>query len=339
MDEKRGSGLTRQLLAFSRRQPLRPEPVDISRQIGGMRELLDRSLRGDVHVWLDFDEDLWPIEVDPGELELVILNLAVNARDAMPAGGTIVIKASNSPAEANADRCDFVRLTVADTGSGMPPEVRERVFEPFYTTKDIGKGSGLGLAQVHGFANQSGGSIDIESELGKGTKIILTLPRSNRIPAADERHLIQFRPKALAASLGSVLLVEDDDEVASLVAEMLVELGYQVTRAASAMAALGALSNGRKVDVVFSDIMMPGSMNGVDLAREVLRRRPELPLLLTSGYAEAAKKDADALGIRVLPKPYQLQDLATALEGVLLHPRWLCPSSEAAPVFSVGPGA
>lgn len=161
--------------------------------------------------------------------------------------------------------------------------------------------------------------------MGKVTRVILTLPRSNRLPAADERHLIQFTPKALAASAGSVLLVEDDDEVASLVAEMLVELGYRVTRAASATAALGALSNGRKVDVLFSDIMMPGSMNGVDLAREVLRRRPELPLLLTSGYAEAAKKEADGLGVRVLPKPYQLQDLATALEGVLHPPALALP--------------
>lgn len=315
---QRGAGLTKQLLAFSRRQPLKPEPVDIARQIGGMRELLDRSLRSNVHVSLEFGDDLWPVEVDPGELELVVLNLAVNARDAMPDGGTIVIRAINAPAGAEPDLAgDFVRLEVVDTGTGIAPEVKDRVFEPFFTTKGIGKGSGLGLAQVHGFAKQSGGSTRIESQPGAGTSIILSLPRSDRTPAADERNLIQFPPKAATASAGSVLLVEDDDEVATLVAEMLVELGYRVTRAACATAALGALSNGRPVDLVFSDIMMPGSMNGVELAREIHKRRPGLPLLLTSGYAEAAKMDADALGVRILPKPYQLQELASALGGVL----------------------
>jgi signal transduction histidine kinase/CheY-like chemotaxis protein len=315
---QRGAGLTRQLLAFSRRQPLAPEPVDLARQIGAMRELLDRSLRGDVHVRLEFTADLWPVEVDPGELELVILNLAVNARDAMPEGGTIVVRGENAPtAQTAGRRGDFVRLSVVDTGTGMPPEVRARVFEPFFTTKDVGKGSGLGLAQVHGFATQSGGTVRIESEAGQGTTVTLILPRSQRTPAVEQRHLIDLhvnRPET--ASSGCVLLVEDDDEVASLVGEMLAQLGYEVTRASSAKAALGALANGRTVDVVVSDIMMPGGMNGVDLARELRRRRVELPVLLTSGYAEAAKQAADAEGIRILPKPYLLGELAAALQAV-----------------------
>ncbi|CAN7607346.1 response regulator [Phenylobacterium sp. LjRoot164] len=314
---QRGSGLTRQLLAFSRRQPLSPEPVDLARQIGGMSELLDRSLRGDVQVRLDFAKGLWPVEVDPGELELVVLNLAVNARDAMPTGGTITVRARNLPAGGD-NGVDCVEVAVIDAGVGIPEDVLERVFDPFFTTKDIGKGSGLGLAQVHGFAVQSGGSVRIESQPGEGTSVILLLPRSARQPAAVPRHLVQLSDdEPVEAHKGSVLLVEDDDEVAALVSEMLAQLGYAVTRAASAQAALGAMADSRSVDIVFSDIMMPGGMNGVELAREVRRRRPGLPVLLTSGYAEAAQREAEAAGVAILPKPYQVDDLAMALHGAL----------------------
>ncbi|MDR6820109.1 signal transduction histidine kinase/ActR/RegA family two-component response regulator [Neorhizobium sp. 2083] len=316
---ERGSGLTRQLLAFSRRQELKPQTVDLARQIGGMRELLDRSLRGDILVTLEFSPDLWPVEVDASELELVVLNLAVNARDAMPKGGTIEIRGENVPLshQEGATR-DFVRVSVSDNGTGMTREVQARVFEPFFTTKDIGKGSGLGLAQVHGFVQQSGGRIEIESEVGRGTRIALLLPRSSKEPGPDERHLADMHvaPRR-PASAGSVLLVEDDDEVAALVSEMLDDLGYQVVRAATAAAALGALANGRQVDVVFSDIMMPGGMDGVELAKEIRSRRAELPILLTSGYSEAAKQAAEAQGIRILRKPYQLAELSEALSGAI----------------------
>src|SRR3954447_11493383 len=195
---QRGASLTRQLLAFSRRQHLRPEPVDIALQIGGMRELLDRSLRGDVHVEFDFPEDLWPVEVDPGELELVILNLAVNARDAMPNGGTILVRGENLAGfDEDEISGDYVRLSVVDRGVGMSPEILARVFEPFFTTKDVGKGSGLGLAQVHGFATQSRGMVRIKSIVDEGTSIELYLPRSRNVPSG-ERHLIDLnraRPK------------------------------------------------------------------------------------------------------------------------------------------------
>jgi signal transduction histidine kinase/ActR/RegA family two-component response regulator len=309
---QRGASLTRQLLAFSRRQPLAPEPVDLARQIGDMSELLHRSLRGDVEVELDFEPGLWPTAVDPGELELVILNLAVNARDAMAEGGTITIRARNAPGVDGGG--DFVELAVVDTGAGIPPELQERVFDPFFTTKDVGKGSGLGLAQVHGFAGQSGGSVRIESAPGAGTKVILLLPRSGAPAAARERPPLADRDAgARRAPSGSVLLVEDDDEVATLVAEMLEQLGYAVTRAGSAKAALGAIANDRQVDVVFSDVMMPGGMNGVELVRELRRRRPDVPVLLTSGYADAVRRDADAAGVMILPKPYQITDLAAAL--------------------------
>ena len=311
---QRGAGLTRQLLAFSRRQPLKPQPVDLRTQIGGMRELLDRSLRGDIHVALDFPETLWPVEVDAGELELVILNLAVNARDAMPEGGTIMIRAQNA-ATSTAQQGAHVILQVIDSGVGMTNEVKARVFEPFFTTKDIGRGSGLGLAQVYGFAKQSGGSIEIQSQVGKGTTVSLFLPRSEGVPEQPAEHLVNLQTeRRKPAEAGSVLLVEDDAEVANLVSEMLEQLGYQVIRAASASAALGALANDRRVDVVFSDIMMPGGMNGVELAKELRSRRSDLPVLLTSGYAEAARESAEAAGVEVLPKPYRIEDLAVALE-------------------------
>ncbi|UEM10552.1 response regulator [Bradyrhizobium barranii subsp. barranii] len=318
---QRGASLTRQLLAFSRRQTLRPEPVDVASQMGGMRELLDRSLRGDVHVEFDFPDTLWPVEVDPGELELVILNLAVNARDAMPNGGTILVRGENLP-DLNDEQIagDYVRLSVVDTGVGMSPEILSRVFEPFFTTKEVGKGSGLGLAQVHGFATQSRGTVRIRSEVGRGTSIELYLPRSLSIPSR-ERHLIDLnvvRPKK--SNHGRILLVEDDDEVAALVSEMLGQLGYEVTHAASGAAALGALADGRAVDLVFSDIMMPGGMNGVELAREIKRRRSDIPVLLTSGYSEAAVQDAELAGLQILPKPYHIDELAAALSAAKSEP-------------------
>jgi len=316
---QRGAALTRQLLAFSRRAPLKPETIALGSQIGGMRELLDRSLRGDVHVTLDLSEDLWPVAVDPGELELVILNLAVNARDAMPNGGMIEIRADNVPAYKSGDlEGEFVRLSIIDQGTGMSDEVRARVFEPFYTTKDVGKGSGLGLAQVHGFATQSGGAVEIESKVGRGTTVSLFLPRSLEAPATHERHLVNLHAGIpQAQQTGLVLLVEDDDEVAALVQEMLEQLGYGVIRVASAMAALGALSNGRDIDLVFSDIMMPGDMNGVDLVREIRRRRTNIPVLLSSAYAEAAKDRAEAEGVNVLPKPYRIEELAAAVQTAM----------------------
>ncbi len=314
---QRGTALTRQLLAFSRRQSLAPESVDLVLRISRMRELLDRSLSGDVKVRVRFTPDLWPVEVDPGELELVILNLAVNARDAMPDGGSILIEASNAPGEVVLGITgDFVRLSVTDSGTGIPEEVRTRVFDPFFTTKEIGKGSGLGLAQVYGFARQSGGTVWIESECGHGTSVIMLLPRSERIPDLPDGHEL-VEDTAADASVGTVLLVDDDEEVAALVGEMLEHLGYRVTHAASATDALGALANACKVDIVFSDVMMPGGMNGVELAREIRTRALGVPVLLTSGYAEAAQKSAAAEGVHVLAKPYRLEELATALREAI----------------------
>jgi CheY-like chemotaxis protein/anti-sigma regulatory factor (Ser/Thr protein kinase) len=282
-----------------------------------MRELLDRGLSGDIEVQLEFADELWRVEVDPGELELALLNLAVNARDAMPAGGTVLIRASNAPNEQIDGRLgDFVRICVSDCGTGMTPEVLARVFEPFFTTKEIGKGSGLGLAQVYGFAKQSGGTVQIDTNVGHGTNVAVLLPRSHREPlAVHSTNDVNFASTEQMPSTGCVLLVEDDDEVASLVTDMLRELGYRVVRAGSSASALGALANGRDIDIVFSDVMMPGGMNGIELAREIRRRREE-PVLLTSGYADAVKEAAAAQGIVILPKPYEIDDLALALHTV-----------------------
>jgi PAS domain S-box-containing protein len=315
---ERGAGLCRQLLAFSRRQPLRPQVLDISKHIGEMRELLERSLRGDIYVRTAFAEDLWTVEVDPGELELVILNLAVNARDAMPEGGGIVISArniSNPPGAVYPG--DFVCIAISDCGVGMPAAVVARAFEPFFTTKEVGKGSGLGLAQTHGFVRASGGYVEIDSTLNVGTTISLFLPRSLKYVERPDRAVGEVALDTGAKSAGGcVLLVEDDDEVAALTAEMLRQLGYEVLRVASAAAALGALANGRAVDIVFSDVMMPGTMNGIALAQEIHKRRPGLPVLLATGYAEPEALAAGASHTQVLLKPYTIEDLGGALSGV-----------------------
>jgi CheY-like chemotaxis protein len=307
---QRGASLTRQLLAFARRQPLKPEAIDLARHFGEMRELLDRSLGGHVRLVAEFAPGLWPVEVDASELELAVLNLAFNARDAMPDGGTITVSGENVPG-------DRVRLTIADTGSGMAPEVAARAFEPFFTTKEIGKGSGLGLAQAYAFARESGGTVEIQSEIGRGTRIVFTLPRSHAEVPARTPQPLDSAANGADHLVGRVLLVEDDDEVARLVSDMLDQLGYGVMRTASASAALGALANGRQIDLVFSDITMPGAMDGIGLARELRLRRPNLPVLLTTGNPTAASRDIESEGLQVLAKPYRLEELRMALTQAL----------------------
>ncbi len=312
----RGASLCRQLLAFSRRQALKPQAVNLERLAAGMRELLTRSLRGDIRIQSYFAEGLWCVEVDPGELELVILNLALNARDAMPDGGTIDVGARNMPALSDHDLAgDFVRLDIADSGIGMSPDVLSHAFEPFFTTKEVGCGSGLGLAQAHGFAKASGGAIRIASTPGRGTLVSLFLPRTLKAPVYTPE-LMPHASDDLAGNAAQVLVVEDDDEVAALTVEMIHQLGYDTTRVASAEAALGALADRRTVDIVFSDVMMPGRMNGVELAQEIRRRRPNLPVLLTSGYAEAARRKAGSQQLKIIPKPYRIDELRDALAAV-----------------------
>lgn len=277
--------------------------------------MLERSLRGDIQVEIGVGADLWPVEVDAGELELALLNVCVNARDAIAGGGSIVIRAENVQKEREpGEVADFVELSVTDNGSGMPPDVLSRVFEPFFTTKDVGKGSGLGLPQVYGFAQQSGGSVTLDSEVGRGTTVTLLLPRSLREPAAAKSVEAWATPSLdpSARPRGQVLLVEDDPEVAALTREMLNCLGFGVLHVASATAALGAMADGRAVDLVLSDVLMPGGISGLELAREMRRRHPQLPIVLTTGYSDPAGL-MDREEFPLLLKPYTMSALAQSL--------------------------
>ena len=312
----RGASLTRQLLAISRRTALQPQVIDLKGQIEGMRVLLDRSLREDISVALELDDDLWPVEVDPSQLEVALLNIAVNARDAMPNGGLITIQGRNVEGLSDGELSgDYVHLSIIDEGQGMPRETLRRIFEPFFTTKGVGKGTGLGLAQVYGFTRASGGDVRVDSEPGHGAAVSLYLPRSAKAPAPAARKGADApKPSQRDERNGRILLVEDEDSVANLVGEMLQELGYDVLRAASAAAALRVLEGEQAFVLVFSDMVMPGRMSGMDLAREVSRRRPDLPVVLTTGFSEAAAQ-AREQGFRLLMKPYRIETLASALEA------------------------
>jgi signal transduction histidine kinase/ActR/RegA family two-component response regulator len=315
---ERGASLTRQLLAISRRSALQPQVIDLKAQIEGLRLLLDRSLREDITVSLDLDAQVWPVEVDPSQLEVAILNIAVNARDALPNGGLIVIRAQNVSEVSDGElRGDYVRLSIIDEGVGMPRETVRRIFEPFFTTKGVGKGTGLGLAQVYGFSRASGGDVRVKSEPGEGTTISLFLPRALKAlaPPREDRSLgAGARPAARPEPQGRILLVEDEDSVAALVGEMLGELGYEVTRAPTAAVALRMLEREPDVELVLSDMVMPGRLNGMELAKEIARRRPELPVILTTGFSEAALAAREE-GLRLLMKPYRLDALAEAVDA------------------------
>ncbi|MBL6458456.1 PAS domain-containing protein [Belnapia sp. T6] len=312
---QRGATLTRRLLTFARRQSLRPEPLDLCAWLEEARELLARTLRGDITIEIALEERLWPVLADPGELELALLNLAVNARDAMPKGGTLRLTAANTELDSITDPdglggC-FLRLAVQDTGHGMPPEVLARVFEPFYSTKPASHGTGLGLPQVYGFARQSGGTARIDSQPGRGTTVTLLLPRAAEAPGAAAAP----RPQAPARAMAPLrlLLAEDDDDVAVLTTEMLRHLGHDVLRAGSAAAALRMLEGEVAVDLLLTDVVMPGGQDGLDLARQVGALRPGLPILLYSGFGGAPARVA-AAGLPLLRKPFTLEQLRQALE-------------------------
>jgi signal transduction histidine kinase/ActR/RegA family two-component response regulator len=313
---ERGARLTRQLLAFSRRSPLHAEVVDLGTRLDGIRVLLDRSLREDISVRIVRPTNLWPAEIDPGEFDVALLNIAVNARDAMPKGGEIKISARNLPGiDEDGLVGDFVELSLTDQGDGMTPEVAAQVFEPFFTTKAVGQGTGLGLSQVYGFVRASGGQASIESRIGEGTTITLRFPRAvgavPRVPAAAPP------PTPLSAGRDRrILLVDDDDSVASAVEAMLEELGYRVVRAADARQALNRLDGDDGFDIVLSDMVMPGEMGGIDLAREIARRHEGLPVVLSTGYSDAAAI-AMRERVRLLTKPYRLESLAAELDAAV----------------------
>jgi PAS domain S-box-containing protein len=318
----RGARLTHQLLAFSRRQNLRPERVWVSRLIAETLELIKRAAGETIAVRTHASLDLWPCHVDPGQFEAALLNLAINARDAMEDGGELTVRANNARLDAQAAAAldvpagDYVRVEVTDTGCGIAPELMPRLFEPFFTTKEVGKGSGLGLAMVHGFARQSGGAVSLVSEVGRGTTVSLLLPREAQsdYESAPPRPASGIRPTALGPAL-DVLLVEDDAVVLEAVQTALAEAGHRVAAAHDGDEALALLAAGTAVDVLVCDVMLPGGMGGVAIAREARRRRPGLRVLLVSGCGEAALDETDA-DYPVLGKPFTRAELLDRISGI-----------------------
>jgi PAS domain S-box-containing protein len=306
---QRGASLTRQLLTFARRQSVNPQTVDPADRIRSVREVLDAALGGSVQLVIDVTDGTWPVMVDAAEFETALVNLVINARDAMPDGGSVIVRASNICIDDGDRKGDHVAIKVEDTGVGIAPDIVVKVFDPFFTTKPIGKGTGLGLSQVHGFAHQAGGTVAVASELGKGTTFTICLPRSERpIESADI--------EVSAIGSGTVLLVEDNPDVANASTALLEQLGYSVRWVSDADAALREVE-GDGIDLVFSDIVMPGKMDGLSLARAIKLKHPALPILLATGYSEAAQNARSDFPI--LRKPYQLHELSRALEQLSLR--------------------
>jgi two-component system, NtrC family, sensor kinase len=310
---ERGGSLTRQLLAFSRRQMLQPSVIDLAALLPEIKDMLSRSLRGDIEIRVGVPRRPCAVKVDPSEFELALLNLAFNARDAMPSGGVLTITAKpvlmRGKSSEEGLSGEFVAIRVADTGTGIPPDVLPRVFEPFFTTKDVGKGTGLGLSQVYGFARQSGGAASISTSARRGTAVTLFLPQTWEKPEQPPAH---SAAPGIVPPAGTVVVVEDNAEVAEVSQAYFEQLGYRATHAASAQAGLDLIEREDGVDVVFSDILMPGGMNGLELADTVRRRHPQIAVLLTTGYSSSAQ-DAVRRGFQVLQKPYDLAALERAL--------------------------
>lgn len=283
--------------------------MDLRHFFADVTTLLRPSLRSNIEVITEISDQLWPVDADAGALELAILNLAFNARDAMKDGGTLKISAHNAVLDGEPDglKGEHVALEVSDTGTGMSPEVMERAFEPFFTTKSFGEGTGLGLSQVFGSVKQLGGAITVDSGPAQGTTFTLYLQASRGATAAEGR-------VNGSGPLGRVLVVEDDTLVAELAAGMFGELGFEATVAHSAREALDRLAGGEKPRLIFSDMLMPGGISGLELARKIRDRFPDLPILLTTGYSEQV---AGSHGFPVLQKPYELDSLALALGKML----------------------
>jgi DNA-binding response OmpR family regulator len=309
---ERGAKVTKQLLAFSRKQLLHPELIESSARLNDTVALLTQSIGGKVTLEVDIPADLWAVEIDPSQLEFALLNLCVNARDAMPKGGTLRISASNRTIDENRNgKADYLVIEVADSGTGIPADILPKVFEPYFTTKDVGAGSGLGLSQVHGFAHQSGGFVEIESELGRGTIVTLYL-RAAHSPAAAAAP--SARDNNDPATI--VLVVEDESDVAELAAAVLRGCGFTVKLANRAQVALDFLRGGERVDLIFSDIKMPDGMDGIELAETVRTRFPGIPVLLTTGYADAAN-NAVSKGLKIIQKPFRQDELLRSIDSIL----------------------
>ncbi len=312
---KRGRTLTQQLLAFARRSTYSPESFFLQERTSSLKSLLEQSSRGNISVHVAVSDDAWPVYVDLTALEVALVNLAVNARDAMPKGGSLALAARNVSltgerlGDANL-KGDFVALTLRDTGTGIPPEIVPRIFEPFFTTSNAGQRSGLGLSQVYGFAKQSGGAVAVDSKLGEGAAFTLYLPRAEQLP---KRHAGPDR-KSDPQAYARLLLVEDNREVAQVTDSMLTVAGYSVVWASSGAAALELLDKGEVFDAVLSDIVMEGDLSGLDVALLVRARYPAMPIVLMTGYSEALAKSSSR-GFPVLSKPFTPADAIVALQA------------------------
>ncbi len=317
----RGSKLNQQLLAFARRQDLHTEVVCVDELIPTFEHLLDRAVGDTITVKFKPCSGTWLCRTDPHQLETAVLNLAINARDAMPKGGTLTISTTNRTVseeegqKLGSNGGDYVVVSVADTGIGMSPDVVARIFEPFFTTKALGKGTGLGLSQVYGFAKQSDGFVTVESQSGRGTTVLIYLPRTDQLKA--EASVTASGPVEVHGN-GVILVVEDDAEVRATTSAMLRDLGYTVREAGSGRAAVAFLEGNESIDLVFSDVMMPDGMSGIEVARAVETVRPGLPMLLTSGYtAQRIVPASFSDQLRLLPKPYTQAELSRAVKDVM----------------------
>jgi PAS domain S-box-containing protein len=295
---QRAASLTRQLLTFARRQSVQPQCIKLSERLEVLRDVLNAGLGSTVSLTIDVPDDVWNIVVDPNEFETALVNLVVNARDAMPEGGLVTISGKNILEK------DQVAISVEDTGVGIPDDIAAKVFDPFFTTKAVGKGTGLGLSQVHGFAHQAGGTVGLKSVLGSGTTITMCLPKATAQLTTEADHV------SLKGS-GTVLLVEDNPEVATVSTRLLEQLGYNVRWATDASAALAELEKDG-IDIVFSDVVMPGKMDGIGLAKTIRKKNPQIPILLVTGYSSSTGEIGSQFPI--LRKPYQLHELSRELQ-------------------------
>jgi PAS domain S-box-containing protein len=313
---KRGESLTRQLLTFSRRQHLSPTVVDLNASIRNMRTMIESSLRGNIVQKENISPNLWSVKVDLAELELAIVNIAVNARDAMPNGGVFTMTADNVKVNEEADdepqSGDFVALEFSDTGIGIPPDILSKIFDPYFTTKEVGKGTGLGLSQVHGFAHQAGGTVQAKSKIGLGTAFTIYLPAYVGMEIVKERI---SEVEVARSQRPMVLVVDDSAEVAEVTSSLFEHLGYNTIHRESADAALKLLADGEKIDLIFSDIVMPGTLDGVGLASEVQSQYPHLPVILTTGYSDAAQGAPSNL--RILRKPFDADALRSFMQDTM----------------------
>lgn len=335
----RGAKLASQLLAFGRRQPLAPKVVNLGRLVRNLDELLRRALGEGIEIETVIGAGLWNTLVDPAQVENALLNLAINARDAMNGHGRLTIEAGNAALSDEYARAhdevtpgQYVMLAVTDTGTGMTPEVKERAFEPFFTTKPEGQGTGLGLSMVYGFARQSNGHIKIYSELGQGTTIRLYLPRA----VQPEDVAIDVETGPAVGGTETVLVVEDDDEVRNIVVDLLTELGYHVLKARDAQSGLAIIESGMPIDVLFTDVVMPGPLRSPELARQARERLPEIAVLFTSGYTDNAIIHSGRVdpGVELLSKPYTREALARRLRHVLANRPERKPPTETAPAMA-----